>query len=51
MTTIAQLIASHRAALAKMRVMEDGPDAREYDAASRRRARPLKRWPWPDAGT
>ena len=33
MTTIAQLIASHRAALAKMREMEAGPDAREYDAA------------------
>ena len=33
MTTIAQLIASHKAALAKMREMEDGPDAPKYDAA------------------
>ena len=33
MTTIAQLIASHKAALAKMREMEDGPDAAKYDAA------------------
>lgn len=42
MTTIAQLIASHRAALAKMRVMEDGPDAREYDAAVEAESAPLE---------
>ena len=33
MTTIERLIASHRAALAKMRKMKDGPDAPEYHAA------------------
>ena len=33
MTTIAQLIASHKAALAKMREMEAGPNAPDYDAA------------------
>ena len=33
MATITQLIASHKATLAKMREMEDGPDAPEYDAA------------------
>jgi len=33
MATIEQLIASHMAALTKMREMEDGPDAPEYDAA------------------
>ena len=33
MATITQLIASHKAALGKMREMEDGPDAPEYAAA------------------
>ena len=33
MTTIAQLIASHKAALTKMREMEAGPNAPDYDAA------------------
>ena len=33
MATIPQLIASHKAALAKMRETEDGADATKYDAA------------------
>ena len=33
MATITQLIASHRAALSKMREMEDGTDAPEYASA------------------
>ena len=33
--TNTQLIASHKAALAKMQEMEDGPDAPEYDAPSK----------------
>jgi len=40
MTTIAQLIASHKAALAKMREMEDGPDTRKYDGAVYSREEP-----------